>query len=483
MTTLRWYRQDKPHITQQLRDGVRPEMVTPTAVGPLDELIALHDEVGAFAALESLETHRSRAGLPEALLLRTVAVLPFLGHGGFRPLADALLREPAVLLRLGWSPVQVQQGDNAQHRHPAGRQAESLPCHPDTLRDALARVTERAWLTAQRTAVAQLFQRRLVRGQVYAVDGTGLGADQRVVALVCVSGPRPVVVAWRYLEGTASEKGKEAAVTRGLIEQALETGGRGCIGLLLADALYADGPLLAWLKYQHGLDALVRLPADRLLYEDVQGLAAGRRLTWTTQRYLRTVQGHKQQRTVALAGVGHLDSWPSFREAAAGYGRDDATLWVCLIRELAPQPQAVAEAQALVSTRDWPTPGAAFHAFRRRWAIEDDTFRELKEGWGLEEQRWGVQGATVRGRVTLTLLAFNTTQLYRTQAGTRLAAKGIRRLRQAHQRELGVAPLVVYLDGCYGVFAVEELLALLGTPVRTSLLPQLTPRHRPAVPT
>ncbi len=228
---------------------------------------------------------------------------------------------------------------------------------------------------------------------------------------------------------------------------------------------------------------MVRLPADRLLYEDVQGLAAGGRLTWTTQRYLRTVQGHKQQRTVALAGVGHLDSWESFREAAASYGHEGATLWVCLIRELAPQPQAVAEAQALVSTRDWRTPGAAFHAFRRRWVIEDDTFRELKEGWGLEAQRWGVQGATVRGRVTLTLLAFNTTQLYRTQAGAHLAAKGIRRLRQAHQRELGVAPLVVYLDGCYGVFAVEELLALLGTPVRTSLLPHLTPKHRPAAPT
>jgi hypothetical protein len=28
---------------------------------------------------------------------------------------------------------------------------------------------------------------------------------------------------------------------------------------LLADALYADGPLLAWLKYRHGIDALVLL--------------------------------------------------------------------------------------------------------------------------------------------------------------------------------------------------------------------------------
>lgn len=120
--------------------------------------------------MEALDTVRCRAGLPEGLLLRTVAVLPFLGTGGFRPLADALFREPGVLLRLGWSPVQLRQGENGQHRHPAGRQEESLPCHPDTLRDALARVTERAWLTAQQTAVAQLYGQRLVRGRVYAVD-------------------------------------------------------------------------------------------------------------------------------------------------------------------------------------------------------------------------------------------------------------------------------------------------------------------------
>jgi hypothetical protein len=465
VAVLRWYRHDQEAVLGQLRLGAVPEMVASTAIGPLDRLIALHDELGAFAAVEALETVRCRAGLPEGLLLRTVAVLPFLGNGGFRPLADALFREPGVLLRLGWSPVQVREGANAQHRHPAGRREESLPCHPDTLRDALARVTEQAWLVAQQAAVAQLYRQRL-----------GLGATQRVVALVCVSGARPVIVAWRYLEGAASEKGKEAAVTRGLIEQVLAAGGPGCVGLLLADALYADGPLLAWLKYQQGIDALVRLPADRLIYEDAQGLARGGRLAWVTHRYVRTARGAKQQRTVALAGVGALDSWQSFREAATAYGHPAATLWVCLIREV--PPPAGADELALVSTRSWPTPAAAFQSFRQRWVIEDDTFRELKEGWGLERAPWGAAGATVRGRVTLTLLAFNTAQIYRATAGAQLADKGIRRLRQQHRREWGAAPVVVYLADCYAILALEDFLAYLGTPVRTSLLPDLTrPYH------
>ena len=118
MAALRWYRHDQEAVLGQLRLGAVPEMVAPTAIGPLDRLIALHDELGACAAVEALDSVRGRAGLPAGLLLRTVAVLPFVGNGGFRPLADALFPEPGVLLRLGWSPLQVRRGDSAQHRHP-----------------------------------------------------------------------------------------------------------------------------------------------------------------------------------------------------------------------------------------------------------------------------------------------------------------------------------------------------------------------------
>src|SRR5262249_58496000 len=140
---------------------------------------------------------------------------------------------------------------------------------------------------------------------------------RRPAWLVCVRGERPFIVAWRLLEGDASEKGKEAAVTRELVEQALAAGGEGCIELLLADALYADGPLLAWLKYAKGIDALVALPADRLLYEDLQGLARGGLLRWTRHRYVRTVAGHKQRRVVEVAASEGLTRWEGFTAAAA----------------------------------------------------------------------------------------------------------------------------------------------------------------------
>src|SRR5438874_6816860 len=480
---MAWYHNDEASVGEELRQGERTDLATTMASGPLDELVALHEELGIFAILDEMEVQRARAGVPDELLLRTLATLPFVEQASLSGGSSVLFREPAVLLQLGWAPVQIRSGSNGRHRHPEGRREESLPCHPDTLRDALRRVGESAWLHAQAAGVQSLYERQLVRGKVYAIDGSGLGDDLRLVALVCVSATRPIIVAWRLLSGSASEKGQEAAVTRSLIEQVLAMAGPQAIRLLLADALYADGPLLAWLKYSKGIDALVSLPEDRLLYQDLQGLANGQLIDWTHHRYLRTIQGHKQVREVEVTAAGELTSWDGFTEKAASYGMPDASLWACLIHDVTTKEAAAEPPRALVSTRSFSDGFAALQAFRPRWHIEDDTYRELKEGWGLEKQRWGRDVAAALGRTTLTCLAFNTAQVYRLQAGERLASVAIRRLRRQRQRLLGTAPAVIYLAGCYGVFALEELLSLLGTPARESLLPAVKQTSSPDAPT
>src|SRR4051794_6087288 len=380
---LEWFRQDKSAVLDQLRRKDRPLMATTMASGPLDELLALHIELGIFDALEALETHRQREGLDDPLWFRPLATLPFVREAGLDPAARLLFQEPAILLRLGWTPAQIQAGDNHRHRHPEGRQTGSLPCHPDTLRDAFRRVEAAAWLRVQEAGVSALYERDLVRGKVYAIDGSGLGDDFRLVCLVCVSAQRPTVVAWRLLSGSASEKGKEAQVTKELIEQATRVGGPECIDLLLVDALYADGPLIAWLAYAKGIDVLVPLPADRRMYGDALGIASGGLVDWRRRSYTRTISGHKQRRAVEYTGVGQLSSWDTFVEAAQELGVSDPGLWAYLIREIEPTEQPPGETMALVSTRRFADGFTALQAYRPRWHIENDNYRELKEGFGL----------------------------------------------------------------------------------------------------
>jgi hypothetical protein len=155
-----WYRNDKAAVAEALRRGERPDLATTMASGPLDELVALHQDLGIFAILDELEVQRERAGVPDDLLLRTLATLPFVDQASLSGASEVLFREPAVLLQLGWAPMQMRAGSNGRHGHPAGRQEESLPCHVDTLRDALRRVGESAWLQAQQAGVQALYHMR-----------------------------------------------------------------------------------------------------------------------------------------------------------------------------------------------------------------------------------------------------------------------------------------------------------------------------------
>ena len=63
-----WYRQDRAAVLAALRRGERPDLATTMACGPLDELVALHEELGVLAALDALAVRRKRTGLADGLL-------------------------------------------------------------------------------------------------------------------------------------------------------------------------------------------------------------------------------------------------------------------------------------------------------------------------------------------------------------------------------------------------------------------------------
>ncbi len=161
-------------------------------------------------------------------------------------------------------------------------------------------------------------------------------------------------------------------------------GGQEAIEGLLMDALYVDGPLLAWLKYARGIEALVRLPQEREMYLDLWSLVDMEPQSWQTHVDVRYVAGRKQVRDMRVGAVGDLTSWDSFLEAAKQYGENDARLWGCAIHGVDRADPQQTESWALVSTRPFSTGWKAYTMWRNRWRIENNGFRELKEGWHLE---------------------------------------------------------------------------------------------------
>src|SRR2546421_10445478 len=107
---MEWYRNEKAAVVEALRRGERPDLATTMASGSLDELVALHQDLGIFAILDELEVQRARAGLPDELLLRTLATLPFVEEASLSGGTEGMFREAAVVLRFGWAAVPSRSG-------------------------------------------------------------------------------------------------------------------------------------------------------------------------------------------------------------------------------------------------------------------------------------------------------------------------------------------------------------------------------------
>jgi len=468
-----WVRQDKQTVLRRLTEGATIQTIVPSGSGALEELVALSAELETFRMLDEVEVSRERQGIPDSLLLHTLAVLPFLADGSLQGSAQSLFSDPAILVHLGYAPVELAAGVSARHRQVGGKTGESIPLHIDTLRDELARLSAADWERLQEERLRVLYAKRLVRSKNVVVDGSGLGEGERVVTLSALTGHGLIPLAWEFLIGDASEKGKEAAITRKLVERVRKIAGPLAISLLIADAFYADGPFLAWLKAT-GSDGLVRLPEDRLLFAEGRQViqVAGDR--WEKRRQTRTLDGHKETRTVEVAVAHDLTEWDSYQAKAKELGMAEATLTVSFVRQLEPLIPSEKAVLALVSTKTWAEGWQTYEAYRPRWWIENAGFNELKEGWLLERYPWGRSEAIVRGRVGFTLLAQQVVALYCQAAGRQLVGYGIRRLRRALNLALGGPGMVVVIDDCYAVLHVEELLAALGHPVIQSLRRAIT---------
>ena len=463
-----WVRHDKQTVLRRLAEGAPIQTIVPQASGALDELVALSAELETFRMLDELEVTRERQGIPDSLLLHTLAVLPFLADGSLQGSAQSLFSDPAILVQLGYAPVALAEGVSARHRRQEGKTGDSLPLHIDTLRDELARLTAADWEDVQKERLRVLYAKRLVRSTKVVVDGSGLGEGERLVTLSALTGQGLIPLVWEFLTGDASEKGKEALITRTLVERVRKIAGPQAIRLLLADAFYADGPFLAWLQAT-GTDGVVRLPEDRLLFAEGLQVIALEGNRWERRRQTRTLDGHKETRTVEVALAHGLTEWDSYQTKAQELGIAEATLTVSFIRQVEPSLPPEKATLALVSTKEWSEAWQTYEAYRPRWWIENAGFNELKEGWLVERYPWGRAEAIVRGRVGFTLLAQQVVALYCQAAGRQLVGYGIRRLRRALNLALGGPGMVVVIDDSYAVLHVEELLAALGHPVTQSL--------------
>ena len=231
------------------------------------------------------------------------------------------------------------------------------------------------------------------------------------------------------------------------------------------DALYADGPILANLKYARQIDVMVRLPEDRRMYEQLMGILRVIPETWQEHPDVRYLSGHKETRQMRVAKMDDLNDWEGFVTAAQALGVEKPSLSGFAIQSDHLGKDGKPEEWALVATTPFHTAWQAYTFWRNRWTIENSGFRELKQGWHLEEALWTFRNTVIAAaRLTFTLIAYNVAQIAKSNVAERLKTRGIRKLRQELNHQFGVrsSPVIVFAAGAFTVLHLEELVVLLG---------------------
>ena len=76
------------------------------------------------------------------MLLRSLVMLPFIDATSFADASGQLFGDPALLLQLGYTAVEIREGFNDRYRNGLGQKsAEALPLHPAVLREELRKAT------------------------------------------------------------------------------------------------------------------------------------------------------------------------------------------------------------------------------------------------------------------------------------------------------------------------------------------------------
>jgi hypothetical protein len=460
-----WRENNREKVVEALQKGEYEAILT-SREGALDALAQLACELEVLEAVKLIEVERERTGVPDELTLRTLAVLPFVEAMSLSAAANTLFEDAGVLLQLGYTAVQIQKGFNQRRgKGKETKSAQSRPYHPDVLREELQRIKSESLDAYRRHCVGQLYKRGLIRSKLYAVDGSGIGPEMRVVGLICMQKDGPLWVNWRLRTGKASEKGKEGEVVLAMVDEVREIAGTEAMDWMLMDALYADGFILANLKYARQIDVMVRLPEDRRMYEQLMGILRVLPEAWQEHPDVRYLSGHKQTRQMRVAKMDDLNDWEGFVEAAQALGIEKPTLSGFAIQSDQTAQDGKPEEWALVATAPFSTAWQGYTFWRNRWTIENSGFRELKEGWHLEEALWTFHNTVIAAaRLTFTLVAYNVAQIAKSKVAERLKAHGIRKLRQELNRQLGFrsSPVIVFAAGAFTVLHLEELVVLLG---------------------
>lgn len=469
---------NQKEVAQRLAHGQGCDYVHDGSWGFFDRFIIFLKGINYLATLDLDGEGYARRMITIAKLLLTYQARILLGIDSVNKIPHLLFGDIGLLMTLGWTAVQIKAGvcRRGQGKHPG-------PVHKDTLPDCLERLGCEEITRCLNDGIKLLRKIGIRFSGVFALDAT----DLRTTAKCKGRGTKRIehkkrdqegnlavipeiiygfklllvfdvfnryVVAARMLEIQENEN----PYLLEMVEQARRNIGQDAIRLLLVDRGFLDGGRLWQLKHQFGIDFVIPARTNMALSTDIRGMR-----DLAQDEHLQRQQWETEQGTVRAVGVAALKTFDEYhdpkRQRAAGEAINAVMVTCWDGQEYTPGQEKV-----FLSSLDVSRPREVIDHYDLRSLIENCGNRDLKQGW-LINQYPKKQVAAIRAHVYLTIGMFNMTLAYRSEEGEQIASQCIRRYRVETMARARHKCMIVCGEH-YAIFDLEELMMLLGQPVR-----------------
>ena len=448
--------------------------------GFLDKFVIFLKALGFLECLDVAGEGYHRRMITIAKLLLTYQIKILMGIVSMNRVPGSLFGDIGLLMMLGYTAEQIESGHCKR-----GKGKNNKPLHKNTLADALDRFSPEELEGILNGGVKLLARQGFIKDTTFLMDGTDLpttekcaGAGRRTVdkqvwsrkekRLVTISVTAfgfklmlmrslesRIIVAAKVIQIQESEK----ACTLAMVKQATENLGEGKIKLLLIDRGFLDGLTLWILKYTYGIDWIIPSRTDMAVTKDARGL----RDKGDPKRIFRQARGGLK--VVGISGLLSYDQYGDEEHQKKNFSAQDFKanpINVVLVTHWKDKAHDPGHEPVFLTSLSVSKPLGILDKYDLRSLIENETNRELKQGWLITKIPKKTRKA-VTAHAILTLCMYSLTNAYRTEKGQALTEMGIRKFRSETLQQTR-NQVVVFTAEHYGIFNIQELMILFGRP-------------------
>lgn len=472
---FRYYERDDRKVARMIREG-KTDFITGTGWALLDKFFIFSEEIGFYVVLKKVKGEGyERTMVALVRLLTTYSAKVLLGIAYLRQVPAFLFKDIGLLKRIGFTAIQIKEGICKRGK------GKSRPMHRKILGDLLCRLTEAEVFGIFNGIIRNLSKKGYVVDDTFILDTSPLKTTKlyencgmkKVTERKWDSVKKKMIEMVDYIYGfkIGIIQGAESRIpvscsfsqvqvhdnnfTEVLVRQA-EKNIRRKIGLLLIDCGFLDGEKLWWLR-NRGTHFITRARTNMNVAEQIRS-------------FRKDSEGNgvyrKKRKGTEIIGVEGLTTYDQYGDEGHGKKRNSKDFKAnpingIMVIKFRDKVYAPGDEKVFITDLPVDDPLLILDKYDLRSLIENQGFRELKQGWYINKFPVKKENA-VRAHTILTVLMYAVNAAYQTERGQEAVRIGIRRLRM--EQFQSTYKVVVYSNCYFGIFDIEEYAVIARAP-------------------